>query len=144
MTGVAARQACHDVRVSEDLKTGVRTTAISYEVSIWPEDCCCIDSAMYCCSVVYNGFGKWSVRRGLSHDKDEQRPCLGRDGEWHYENLPSDRSSEELERDRFDVVTALALAREMAPRVELNGLTAAEALARHRHGQWCREPYSAD
>jgi hypothetical protein len=125
------------------MKTEVRTTAVSYVISIWPEDCSCIDSMTWCCSVVYNGFGKWSVRRGQADVKDEGRPCLGSDGLWHYENLPSDRTSEELERDRFDVVTALAKAREMAPRVELNGLTATEALARHKHGPWCREPYRA-
>jgi hypothetical protein len=119
----------------------VRTTTVtSYQVSIWPEDCSGIDSAMYCCSVVYSGFGKWKVRRGSA---SSDAPALGSDGQWHYENLPSDRSTEELERDRFDVVTALALARDMAPRVELNGLTATEALARHQHGPWCSEPYSA-
>ena len=40
--------------------------------------------------------------------------------------------------------TALKLAREMAPRVTINGLTAERALARHQHGPWCHEPYSAD
>ena len=121
--------------------TEPRTTVTSYEVSIWPEDCSGMDSAMYCCSVVHSGYGKWSVRRGTA---SSDAPVLGIDGQWHHENLPSDRTSEELTEHRFDVVTALGLAREMAPSVEINGLTAEEALARHQHGAWCREPYSVD
>src|ERR1035441_3898458 len=95
--------------------TEPRSTVTSYVVSIWPEDCSCIDSAMYCCAVVDQGFGKWSVRRGTCTDKESNQPCLGTDGDWHYENLPSDRTREELAGHRFDVVTALGLARKMAP-----------------------------
>jgi hypothetical protein len=124
--------------------TEPRSTVTSYVVTIWPEDCSGMDSAMYCCAVVDQGYGKWSVRRGTCTDKEGGQPCLGTDGEWHYENLPSDRTRQELAEHRFDVVTALGLAREMAPRVTLNGLTAEEALKRHTHGPWCREPYSAD
>ncbi len=120
--------------------TEPRTTVTSYEVSIWPEDCTCLDSAIWCCSVVYQGYGNWSVRRGSSSNA----PCLGSDGRWHYERLPSSRTSEELARDRFPLEEALKLAREMAPKVTVNGATSEEALARHQHGQWCREPYSED
>lgn len=122
-------------------ENGVRTIAISYEVTIWPEGCSGMDSAMYCCSVVHSGYGNWSVRRGSA---SSDAPVLGRDGQWHYENLPSGRTSEELAEHRFDVVTALGMAREMAPKVEINGLTAEQALARHQHGAWCQQPYSAD
>ena len=121
--------------------TEPRVAVTSYEVSIWPEDCSGMDSAMYCCSVVYNGYGNWTVRRGSA---SSEAPVLGSDGEWHHERLPSDRTRKELAEHRFDLETALKLAREMAPRVTLNGLTAEQALARHRHGAWCREPYSAD
>ena len=121
--------------------TELRTVATSYEVTIWPEDCSGMDSALYCCSVVHSGYGRWSVRRGSASSGG---PVLGADMEWHYENLPSDRTKQELAEHRFDVVAALAMAREIAPRVEINGLTAEQALARHRHGTWCREPYSAD
>jgi hypothetical protein len=121
--------------------TDARVTASSYEVSIWPEECSGMDQAMYCCSVVYSGYGNWSVRRGGA---SSDAPVLGADGEWHHERLPSDRTRKELARDRFDLETALRLARDMAPRVTLNGLTAEQALARHQHGPWCREPYSAD
>jgi hypothetical protein len=127
--------------MSEDLMTGVRATVTSYEVSIWPEDCSGMDSAMYCCSVAYAGYGNWSVQRGSA---SSGAPVLGTDGKWHYERLPSDRTRKELAGHRFDLETALALAREMAPKVTLNGLTAEQALARHQHGPWCREPYSAD
>lgn len=121
--------------------TEPRTVVTSYKVTIWPEDCSGIDPSAWCCSVVYQGYGNWSVQRG---DYSGDAPRLGRDGGWHYENLPSDRTREELAEHRFDLETALKLAREMAPRVEINGLTAEAALARHQHGPWCREPYSAD
>ena len=121
--------------------TDVRVTVTSYEVSIWPEDCSGMDSAIYCCSVTHTGYGNWSVRRGSAGSTGA---VLGIDGQWHYERLPSERRKKELAEHRFDLETALKLAREMAPRVTLNGLTAEEALARHQHGPWCREPYSAD
>jgi hypothetical protein len=121
--------------------TEVRAAITSYEVSIWPEDCSGMDSAMYCCSVAHCGYGNWAVRRGSA---SSDAPVLGTDGQWHHERLPSERTAEELAGHRFDLDTALKLARDMAPRVTLNGLTAVEALARHRHGAWCREPYSAD
>jgi hypothetical protein len=121
--------------------TEPRTTVTSYEVSIWPEDCSGMDSAQYCCSVMYSGYGNWSVRRGSA---SSAAPVLGTDGQWHHECLPSDRTRKELADHRFSLETALKLAREMAPKVTLNGLTAEEALARHQHGPWCREPYSAD
>jgi hypothetical protein len=121
--------------------TDVRLTVTSYEVSIWPEDCTGMDSAMYCCSVLYSGYGNWTVRRGSA---SSDAPVLGTDGEWHRERLPSERRKRELAEHRFDLETALKLARDMAPRVELNGLNSEQALARHQHGVWCREPYSVD
>ena len=136
MTGVAARQACHD----EGL-TDARITVTSYEVSVWPEDCSGMDSAMYCCSVTHSGYGNWAVRRGSA---SSGAPVLGIDGQWHHERLPSDRTRKELAEHRFDLETALKLARDMAPGVTLNGRTAEQALARHQHGPWCREPYSTD
>lgn len=77
------------------------------------------------------------MRRGSA---SSEAPVLGSDGNWHHERLPSERTRKELAGHRFDLDTALKLAREMAPRVTLNGLTAEEALARHQHGPWCREP----
>ena len=62
--------------------TEPRTTVTSYEVTIWPEDCSGMDSATYCCSVVYAGFGNWTVRRGSA---SSDAPVLGSDGEWHHE-----------------------------------------------------------
>ena len=121
--------------------TDLRLTVTSYEVTVWPEDCTGLDSANYCCSVVYSGYGKWSVRRGSA---SSDAPVLSCDGEWYYERLPSDRTRKELAEHRFDLETAVRMARDMAPKVEINGLTAEEALARHQHGPWCREPYSAD
>ena len=57
--------------------TEPRVTVTSYEVTIWPEDCSGMDSAMYCCSVVYNGYGNWTVRRGSA---SSEAPVLGTDG----------------------------------------------------------------
>ena len=121
--------------------TAVRSTITSYEVTIWPEECSGMDSALYCCTVVYQGHGNWSVRRGGA---SSNAPVLGRDGQWYYEKLPSDRTRDEIAEHRFDVVTALGMAREMAPKIEINGVTAEEALARHRHGVWCQQPYTTD
>lgn len=61
--------------------------------------------------------GRWAVRRmGL---------CLGADSEWDYEPLPSSREDDWLATHRFDLDTALALAVKVAPRVTVNGMTAA-------------------
>jgi hypothetical protein len=118
-----------------------RVTVSAYEVSIWPEDCTGMDAAMYCCSVVYSGYGNWSVRRGSA---STGAPCLGADGQWHHERLPSERTKKELAEHRFSLEAALDLARQQAPQVTIKGLSAEEALARHQHSVACREPYSAD
>jgi hypothetical protein len=82
-----------------------------------------------------SGYGNWTVRRG---DLAEDPPVLGRDWLWHYENLPSDRTREEIAAHRFTFDDAMERAREMAPRVELQGLTVAEAIARHEARLPCR------
>ena len=56
--------------------------------------------------------------------------CLGSDGAWADELLPSEREDGWLDAHRFDLDTALRLAKEAAPHVTVKGRTAAEALAR--------------
>ncbi|WP_289009119.1 hypothetical protein [uncultured Thermomonospora sp.] len=90
-----------------------------YEVSCLPEDD--INAAAFTLTVEYRGNGKWAVcRRGS---------CLSADGKWDYEPSSSNRSDEWLSSHRFDLDTALRLAREAAPKVRVNGYTVADALA---------------
>lgn len=105
-----------------------RPTAI--EVTIWPEDAECIDSHVWCVTVAYRGHGKWAVMRGGT----ASGACFGRDGRWDYEPSPSSRDDDWLADHRFGKDEALALAREWAPKVDMNGFEAVEVLARHRMG----------
>jgi hypothetical protein len=73
-------------------------------------------------TVDYRGHGQWAV---LRHGW-----CLGHDGSWDYELRPSEREDEWIDTHRFDLNTALQLAKEAAPGVNVNGLTAAQALVR--------------
>lgn len=73
-------------------------------------------------TVEYRGHGQWAILRHGS--------CLGQDGEWDYELRPSGREDDWIAAHRFDLDTALRLAKEAAPSVTVNGLTAADALVR--------------
>lgn len=73
-------------------------------------------------TVEYRGHGTWAI---LYHGQ-----CLSQDGEWDYELRPSEREDEWIAAHRFDLDTALRLAMEAAPGVTVNGITAADALAR--------------
>lgn len=73
-------------------------------------------------TVEYRGDGQWAI---LRHGW-----CLSQSGEWDYELRPSEREDEWIAAHRFDLDTALRLAKEAAPSVTVNGLTAADALAR--------------
>ncbi len=66
--------------------------------------------------------GTWAVRR--------MGRCLGADGTWDWEPLPSSREDDWLEAHRFNLDTALRLAVEAAPHVVVNGVSAAGAAAR--------------
>lgn len=56
--------------------------------------------------------------------------CLNRSGRWDYEMLPSSRTDRWIARHRFDLETAIRLAKKAAPLITVNGHTVAEALAR--------------
>lgn len=102
-----------------------------YEVSVWPDGIECIDSATWKLDVEYRGRGLWAVSR--------MSMCLSSAGEWDWEMRPSDREDDWLATHRFPLDEALELARQYAPSVTINGVTAAEVLARHRekHPEGC-------
>jgi hypothetical protein len=56
--------------------------------------------------------------------------CLDDQGEWDHEPIPSYREDGWLDSHRFDLDTALRLAKEAARHVEVNGHTVADAYAR--------------
>jgi hypothetical protein len=102
-----------------------------------------MDAALWCCTVRDAGFGNWLVARG---DMSSNAPVLGRDWLWHHELLPSERTREEIAQHRFTFAEAMERAREVAPRVWLQGLTAAEAVARHEARlpcPGCEGPYTS-
>lgn len=97
----------------------VKVTA--YEVSCLPEDH--IDAYHFTLRVVYRGKDRWAVVDGPW--------CLDADGNSEYESLPSNRTDEFLAVHRFDLDTALNIARKYAPKMRINGFTVADVLARH-------------
>lgn len=88
-----------------------------YTVSLLPEG---PDASSYEITVSYRGRGLWAVAR--------HRMCLGGDGEWDWESLPSERAEEWLLAHRFDLDTALRLAKEAAPGIVVNGRSAVDAV----------------
>lgn len=87
-----------------------------YNVSLLPEDH--TDAHVFALEVEYRGRGQWAVTW--------MRDCLSADGEWDFEPNPSSRDDGWLGRHRFDLETALELARQYAPQVTVNGIRAAD------------------
>jgi len=104
--------------VSDDFNKLVKVT--EYTVSLLPDDH--IDAGAFEIRVQYRGRGLWGVCR--------MRQCLGADGQWDWESIPSERGDEWLKAHRFELQDALRRALDAAPSVTVNGRTAAEALAR--------------
>jgi hypothetical protein len=102
------------------MATPAYATATRYTVNVLPETD--INAHVFEITVEYRGHGQWAV---LRHGW-----CLNQDGSWDYELCPSEREDEWIAAHRFDLDTALDLAKEAAPEVTVNGLTAADALAR--------------
>lgn len=92
-----------------------------YEVGYFPPD----DEGglVFNLKVEYRGEDKWAVCKG-------GRQCLGSDGLWDWESIPSERTEEWLATHRFGLDEALDLARRHAPSIKVNGKTAAEAAQR--------------
>lgn len=99
--------------------------ATAYEVSVFPDEFA--DASTWTLAVEYRGADRWAVLASAG-----SRTCLNRDGEWVWEISPSERTDEWLAEHRFTLDEALLLARNHAPGVTMNGLTAVEVLARHR------------
>ena len=72
-------------------------------------------------TVEYRGRDKWAV---VDHPY-----CLSVDGEWHYEIRPSERDDDWLAAHRFDLETALDLAKKAVPLMSVNGWTVERVLA---------------
>ena len=98
----------------------VRVEPTTYTVSILPDDN--VNASHYRIEVVWRAPGSWAVLHGGW--------CLGVDGAWEYEMQPSSRTSDWLARHRFDFETALRMAREAAPDVECNTITARQVYER--------------
>lgn len=94
--------------------------AVLYEVSILPEGD--INRHIFAIEVRYRGGGRWAVVRHES--------CLGADGSWEFGVKEYDRGDAWLAAHRFDLDTALDLAKQAAPHVVVNGHTAADAYRR--------------
>lgn len=76
----------------------------------------------------------WSVRVAWRGDDRYAVTWMGRvlnvDGELEHEPIPSSRTDEFIARSRFDYDEALSRAVKVAPSIRVNGLTAADVLAR--------------
>jgi hypothetical protein len=92
----------------------VRVT--EYAVGLLPVDD--PNASLYEVKVAYRGHGRWAVLH--------RSYCLGRDGEWDFEQQPSSRTDEWLAHHRFTEAEALRLAKAGAPHIDVNGMTAAE------------------
>ena len=104
---------------------GPRVRATRYEVSLLPEDD--LNYPLYVIAVETRSASLWAVVR--------HRQCLGTDGEWSWESIPSEREDEWLAAHRFDQETAIRLATEAAPGVTVNGISAAQVLARREQNE---------
>jgi hypothetical protein len=90
--------------------------ATEYVVSVLPDDD--INRHVFAITVELRGVGQWAVTRHGS--------CLGADGTWDEGVKPHDRGDDWLNTHRFNLDTALRLARGAAPHVVVNGRTATE------------------
>jgi hypothetical protein len=92
-----------------------------YEVSCLPRND--VNAHLFTVVVEERNEDQWAVLlRGVW--------CLGIDGSWTQEPIPSEREDDWLATHRFDLDTALKLAREEAPKIKVNGHTVADALER--------------
>ena len=94
--------------------------AIEYSINCVPEDD--LDSHVFEIRVQYRGNGRYAV---IQHG----HLCLGADGTWDQGVKEYDRGDAWLDAHRFDLDTAIRLAKEQAPLVTVNGHTVADAIA---------------
>lgn len=104
--------------------------ATEYTVNCLPHDD--INASLFQIRVQYRGDGRYAVIRGGDM-------CLGADGTWDHGVKEYDRGDDWLNAHRFDLDTALRLAKEQAALVTVNGHTVTDALTgrerkTRRHG----------
>lgn len=114
--------------------TYVRPTR--FEVSVFPDEmredpASAMDASTWVVTVEDRGLGGWAVVYG---DGGVRVRVLSAEGEWDYEPIPSSRTAEWLAMHRFTRAEALDMARQQAPLITWNGLTAVDVLARHSGG----------
>jgi hypothetical protein len=114
-------------RITADRKAAAapptaRVKATTYTVSLLPEDD--VSFPVYMITIEDRGGDRWAVTR--------HSMCLGADGDWEFGVKPYDRGDDWLNSHRFDLETAIALAREAAPGVVVNNITALQAFARSK------------
>jgi hypothetical protein len=95
--------------------------ATKYDVSCLPIDH--RERHHFTIYVEWRGPDLWAVTTGFGD-------CLGVDGEWDYERSPSNRGDNWKATHRYDLDTALRLAKEQAPLMTCNRWTVEEAIAR--------------
>lgn len=92
--------------------------ATNYTVSCVPEGD--INRSGFTLNVACRGNDTWAVI--------DVPYCLSIDGTWDYEHTPSERTDEWIASHRFDLKTALRLAKEHAQLMTVNGHTVTDAL----------------
>ncbi|MEU5426894.1 hypothetical protein AB0H73_14995 [Streptomyces olivoreticuli] len=91
-----------------------------YAVSLLPEDH--VDYHLFVITVEDRGNNQWAITRNGS--------CLGSDGTWDHGIKEYGRGARWLATHRFDLDTALRLAKRAAPSIRVNGIPAYAAAAR--------------
>jgi hypothetical protein len=96
----------------------VQTTG--YQLFWFPEDD--PDAFVWSLTVEWRGGETWAVCH--------HRYCLSATGEWDFEVRPSEREEGWVAAHRFNLDTALSLAKEAGPKLNINGFTIADLLAK--------------
>jgi hypothetical protein len=89
-----------------------------YEVSCLPQNN--VNADLFTLSVEERSPGRWAVLRGGM--------CYDADGVREFESMSTGRTDEFIARFRFDLDTALELAKRIAPTMKVNRHTVADAL----------------
>lgn len=98
----------------------IYTEPTTYTVSALPREH--PERRHYEITVEYRGPDAWAVLH--------KRWCLNADGDWTFEPRSPERTAAWLALHRFDLDDALKLAQEHAPDLDVNGITARQALER--------------
>lgn len=108
---------------------------VAFEVTVWPEDAYndparAMNASTWHVTVAQvTGFHgvTWAIYRGAAGSG----VCLSVGGSWDREPIPSSRTDDWLSQHRFySLENAIERAKLAAPRVEINGYTAAELVGR--------------